>query len=153
MEETIGKLREVSGFTYDILYDLIFTSERVVVILIQSPSNAIQYSSFMSMLIGDWYSNRKIQEDRIKFSEELQRQSKTLSLDELLRLNPGNFEIRYSDLSFIKMKHSLLDNRLTFQWADPTVRKPRSVFTLNKVHLTELKAIFPKIPRHLIRQD
>lgn len=144
LENNIGILHEVSGFTYDTLYDLIFTSERVVAIQIQSPSDVLLSDSWWSMMFTGWLSKRNEQIQRQKIIKERHGQSQTLTLDDLLLKNNDNLEIHYSELASIEMKRRLFQYQLSFNYKGISKNKSRRMFIIPKNQIPELNNIFGK---------
>ena len=52
MERRIGFLERVSGHTYDTIYDLLFTTERVITLMVQHPTEVPHQFGITELLFG-----------------------------------------------------------------------------------------------------
>ena len=59
MDEVIESICGVSGHTYDEVYDLFFTEQRLVVIGVQSPNDVSPTNSPWAFLISNWFERNK----------------------------------------------------------------------------------------------
>jgi hypothetical protein len=148
-EKIVGTLHDVMGHSFDTLYDLTFTEERMIAALVRSPSDTPAAFSPFSFLVGDWFTKNKRQQDQLKISEERRKQSSELTLDELLSINPQNLGVRYSDISSIEIDHGLLDYHLKIFLNRPSARKPAIVFTLKKNQVSEAHQILSLVQPYL----
>jgi hypothetical protein len=153
VEEIIGTLHEVSGFTFDTLYDLIFTSERVVVVLILSPNDVVPSETWRALLITGWLSKRNEQQQQQKIIRERHHQSQTLTLNELVLKNSNNFEIRYSDITSIEIKHRLFQYQLCFNFKGISKNKPQRKFIIQKIQIPDLKIMLSRIATNTVLKN
>lgn len=152
-EETIGTLHEVSSHSYDMLYDLQFTSERMIAILIQSPSDIQPSMSPWAFLIGDSFSKRKEQQERRKIAQERHDRYKNLTLDELVAASPDNFAIPYNTIESVEIKKKLLDYHLIFQISGITARKLKTDFLLKKNQVSEATLLLERVLSAKIKKE
>jgi hypothetical protein len=106
-EEILGTIHEVSGHTFDIVYDLYLTTDRVIAVLIRHPSDVASLASWSSLFIGGWGSRRKEEQEFEEIASERHGKSKNMSPDELLASNPHNFQISNKDITAIELKKGL----------------------------------------------
>ena len=81
-------LHEVSGHTFDVVYDIYLTTDRVIAVLIRHPANVASSASWTRMFIGGLGSRRKEDQKLNEIAAERHDKSQKLSPDELLALNP-----------------------------------------------------------------
>jgi hypothetical protein len=145
-EEIIGTVQKVSGHTYDSVFDLILTSERVVVAIIQRPEDFPVRLSTWSFLVGNRFSRSRQEAERLEISKERQLQLETFSLDKVIALNPGSFAILYQDISAVEIKQGLFDRFLIFHLAGTSKRGMSRTFTLKKKQLPLVRDLLSKTP-------
>jgi len=115
VEENIGFLRRVSGHTFDTIYDLLFTTERVVALIVEHPSDVQPRKPGMTeMLIGSRMGRQRERIERKKIAEERRRLYDEKGLDELIGLHRLNFEIPYRDIASVEVGRGLLQSALKF---------------------------------------
>ncbi len=106
-ETLVGILHEVSGFTYDTLYDLYFTTERMIAVLVLRPDDVMPSESMMSALFTGWLSKRKETQERRELLDKRHSESANMDLEKLISSNKASFEIRYSELNDVEIKKGL----------------------------------------------
>jgi hypothetical protein len=117
VEKSIGFLRRVSGHTFDTIYDLVFTSERVIACIIEHPGD-VQRKYGMTELImgsqlgkhGERLEKRRIADERRRLYEEKGLEG----LDELKGLHRLNFEIHVREIASIEIRRGLLESSIKF---------------------------------------
>jgi hypothetical protein len=139
-ESIIGSLKEVGGHTYDMVYDLIFTSERVIVVSIRHPGDVQTSVSWQSFIFGTWIGRRGEQLEQDKLSEERRSQSQRLTPGELLSQNPRNFEICYDILNSIEVTRRLFQWQMNFVVSRPEIVR-RTRFSLNQIQVPEARRL------------
>jgi len=144
-EEIIGTICGLTGHTYDIVYDLLFTSERVICVLIQHPADVPPYQSsygWQNILIGNWNSKRK---EKIKQGELVQKRQdefdqvgEKITPDQLLKSHKFNVELRYEDIVSVQVKKGIFDTHLKFDMNYNGARKSQRKFGVprNKLSFT-----------------
>jgi hypothetical protein len=122
------------------VYDLVFTSERVIVVSIRHPGDFQGSISWQTFLFGSWISRRTEQFEQDKLSEQRRNQSHHFMPAELLAQNPRNFEIPKNTINSIKITHKLFQWQLVFHVSNPeTVRRTR--FSLNQIQVPEARRL------------
>lgn len=146
MEEIIGSLKQVRGHTYDTLYELIFTSERVITYLIQSPSD-MPYSTgvFETLLIGNWRSKHSERMERKKIADERENILREQSLDDLVAAHRLNQEIRYDNIETVELKRGMFDSSLRFRTSEKAGSYFNLKFTMDKKQLTEARELLDQV--------
>jgi hypothetical protein len=138
-EKIIGSLVNVSGHTFDIRYDLFFTTERVIAVLIQHPSDSpLGATSFWkSALLGDVLSGQGGRRERIKTSQRRRRSLENMTPDELVNANPRNFAIPYSEIASAELTRQFFQWQLRFHLVGPSDKKGTVRFNLSKKQVAE----------------
>jgi hypothetical protein len=144
MEERIGLLERVSGHTYDTIYDLLFTTERIIAVLIQHPTDVPYKTNVMDLFIGGQMTKQRELTERGKLAEERRRACREKPLDELVASHRLNFEIRYSTVTSVEVSRGFFRSHLKFHIPGPSATGHTFHFTLARVQV-------PKA-RHLIEQ-
>jgi hypothetical protein len=114
VEESIGFLRRVSGHTFDTIYDLVFTTERVVALIVEHPGDVPRKFGMTEILIGGQLGRQGEKVERKRIAEERRRLYEEKELDELIGLHRLNFEIGYRQVVSIEVKRGLLQSSLNF---------------------------------------
>jgi hypothetical protein len=153
MEEIIGVINNLSGHTYDILYDVIFTNERVVANLIQSPLEIARPTSTWTFIIGNWFSGQRDKRELAKISEERRKKLETLNLSEIISANPENFTLNYSDIENVEIKYSMFEYRLVFHLNGSGGKKRSREFTLKKPQLDQVREMVSRTPLQKIKES
>ncbi|MEW6186433.1 MAG: hypothetical protein AB1585_11930 [Thermodesulfobacteriota bacterium] len=148
MERLIGFLGDVSGHTFDIIYDLLFTEQRVMVLLIQHPSDMSYSFGFKELLLGGALAAKAEKFIRKPSAEERQLAYKEKTLEELLAGHRFNFEIPYRMVSKAEVHQGLWQRRLKFFSDDPSLSGRNLHFNLTKAQIPEARKLirltFPK---------
>lgn len=135
MEENIGSLERVSGHTYDTIYDLIFTTERVIAVIIQHPNDALCKFDATALLLGGRLARGKGRFQRMKIAEERRREYKENPFDELVAGHRFSFEIFYSTVTSVELTGGLFKSRLKFHISRPSTPERSIRFTFAKKQL------------------
>lgn len=124
MEEVVGSLVGVSYHTFDTVYDLLFTTERVIAFIIQHPADIPYHATWREFLFGGMLAKRTEQPERAKIAQARRHTLQEKSIDELVTVHPLNFEIRYSEVNSVKITRGLFLSQLRFDTSKlPTTRK------------------------------
>ena len=83
MERKIASLRRVSGHTYDTVYDLVFTTERVLALIAWHPGDAPNRFGMTEMLIGGQFAKLKERAAKVGLIEERRALHEEKRLDEV----------------------------------------------------------------------
>ncbi len=92
MEKNIGFLRRVSGHPFDTVYDLVFTTERVIALIVEHPGDVPHKFGMMEMMIGGQLGKQGERVEKKRIAEERCRLYEEKGLDELTGLHRLNFE-------------------------------------------------------------
>ncbi len=112
MERRIGFLERVSGHTYDTIYDLLFTTERVITLMVQHPTEVSHQFGITELLFGGLLSGKRERFDRKTSDEERLHAYEEKTFDELLAGHRFNFEIPYSMVTTVEVTRGLFQTRL-----------------------------------------
>jgi hypothetical protein len=137
MERSIGFLERVSGHTYDTIYDLLFTTERVITLMVQHPTEVSHQFGITELLFGGLLSGKRERFDRKTSDEERLHVYEGKSFDELLAGHRFNFEIPYSMVATVEVTQGLFQKRLKFQINSPAITGRTIHFTLAKDQIPE----------------
>ena len=147
MEKVIGSLAEVTGHTFDIVYDLFFTTERVIAFSIRHPAD-IPYqfrSMWQTVFIGNSLAMRQEQLDREKIARERRRAAQSLTPDELIKAHSRNFEIRYNQITSVEVRRRLFQLQLRFGVSGSSPKWQITRFNLSKKHVPEARRLLEKV--------
>jgi hypothetical protein len=144
MEERIGLIEQVSGHTYDTIYDLLFTTERVIAVIIQHATDVPYKTNVMDLFIGGQLSKQRERPERRRLADERRRACREKPLDELVASHRLNFEIRYSAVTSVEVSRGFFRSHLKFRISGPSTPERTYHFTLPGVQVPNA--------RHLIDQ-
>ncbi len=132
MERVVGSLAGVSHISFDTIYDLLFTTERVIAVIIRPPIDVLYRAGIAQLLLGDWLVKRNDQLERNRIADERRSAAQEKSPDELLSSHRFNFEIRYDVVTSAEVTRGLLHSSLNFHLAGPSTVTRKISFTLTK---------------------
>jgi hypothetical protein len=148
-EKIIGSLVNVSGHTFDMRYDLFFTTERVIVVSIEHPADGSQQdvSLWRTLFLGGFWSSGREGLKRRKTASAKRRRLETMKPDELLDANPRNLEIRYSRIDSAELTRRFWQHKLVFRLSNE-----RTVsFNLAKKQVAEAERLLKLVSTYLNR--
>jgi hypothetical protein len=151
-ETIVGSLSGLVGRTYDIIYDLYFTTGRVIAVIIRHPADIppSSSSSWMSLIFGNLPEKRTEQIKQLNLSSRRRQASQDASPEELLAQNELNFDIAYADVASVEIKHDLLQWKLRFNLSEPSNMR-RVDFTLSKTQLPEARRLLESVLKSKIK--
>jgi hypothetical protein len=141
MERSIGFLEGVSGHTYDIIYDLLFTTERVITLNVHHPSEVSYNFGVKELLLGGLLTKQRERFDKNKFAEERLRAYEEKGFDALLAGHRFNFEIPYQEVNSVEVTRSWFQTRLKFQLNGSSITGATLYFTLTKDQVSETQKL------------
>jgi hypothetical protein len=139
MERSIGFLGRVSGHTYDTIYDLLFTTERVIVIIVHHPTDVQFKFGVTELFLGGQLARKRERFDRKKFAEERLCTYKEKTFDELLTSHRFNFEIPYNKVTSFEVTRGLFQARLKIHISGPSFKERTIQFTLAKNQISDAR--------------
>lgn len=137
MEKRIGFLERVSGHTYDTLYDLLFTTERVIVLVVQHPSEVSHQFGITELLFGGMLSRRGERFNRKTSDEGRFSAYEEKTFEELLAGHRFNFEIPYRLIEKVEVTQGWFERRLKFHLNKSATPGSTIPFTLAKNQIPE----------------
>lgn len=153
MENNIGSLERVSGHTYDTIYDLLFTSERVIAVIIRHPNDSMNKFSVAELLIGGRLARGNDRTQRIRLAEERRHEYKKKTFDELVAGHRFNFEILYSTVTSVEITRGLFRSRLKFHVTRPSIPEHTIHFTLTRNQVQDARHLLDQaIPSKIKRK-
>ena len=108
MEKKISIIENVNGHTYDTVYDLVFTTERIIVVVIKHPLDTPVKFGATDIFIGKWATSKADKIEKLNIADDRRQQISKKSYDELISAHRYNFEIPYKNVKSVKLKKGLL---------------------------------------------
>jgi hypothetical protein len=142
VEKIIGSLVNVSGHTFDIRYDLFFTTERVLAVIIQHPADSPQSKSmWYYMFVGTFWSSGREQIKRKRAAREKRRNLQGMTPDELVSANRRNFAIPYDEIASAELTRRFFQWQLRFHLSSPSDKERIARFNLSKKQVAEAQRL------------
>ncbi len=145
MEKKIAFLRHVSGHTYDTVYDLLFTTERMLALIVWYPGDVPVKFGMMEMLISGQFTKRGERMAKIRLVEERRRLHEEKHPDELVGLHRLNFEIPYGTAASIEVNRGLIRSCLNVRIAGPSHTERTIRFRLAKAQTGEAQKLVGEV--------
>jgi len=111
METKLHTVEQVSGHTFDSIYDLIFTETRLIIVKILDPNDGrgkIMKPNLSSLFFGSGFSKRNVTIKRLDIADQKREQLKNLSIDEIISDKENCIISKYSDIVNADFSKSLL---------------------------------------------
>jgi hypothetical protein len=141
-EKIIGSIVGVSGHTFDMVYDLFFTTERVIAAVIRHPIDALQSTSvWKSVLLGDMLSGQGGKLEQKRAGQRRRRSLQGMTPGEIVSAIPRNIAISYEDISSVELKRRFLQWQLRFHVSAPSDKERVIRFNLSKKQVPEAKRL------------
>jgi hypothetical protein len=141
MEKIIGVLERVSGHTYDTIYDLVFTNERVIAVIVQHPSDEIHKIGLKGLLLGERMAKGRVRPPGVGNAEARRRDYEEKTFDELMASHRFNFEIYYNNVSWVEITRRFFKSHLKFCVSRPSIRDLTIHFDLTKNQFTNTRQL------------
>ncbi len=126
----LGLLESVSGHTNDTRYDLLFTRDRVMALIVEHPADVPYRFSLSELFIGSQLGRQKDRTERKRIADERRIRYREMPLDGLTGADSRNFEIPYEQVSSVEVRRGLFQSRLRFVVAQPGDRGKAISFAL-----------------------
>lgn len=149
MEDIIGLVHEVSGHTYDILYDLYFTTDRVIAVILQNPNEVSNIQSsvgWQNLIFGNWINKRKEKVEQDNLYRERRRNLKGKTPEELAVSHPLNIIINYDRVDLVELRNGFFETQLKFTILTANGQKRKIPFNLTRQRLNEARTLLEKAP-------
>ena len=104
----------MSGHTFDTIYDLVFTSERVIACIVEHPGDVQRKYGMTELIMGSQLGKHGERLEKRRIADERRRLYEEKGLDELKGLHRLNFEIRVRDIASIEIRRGLLESSIKF---------------------------------------
>jgi len=138
----------VSGFTYDMLYDLYFTPERVIVVMVQNPGDMMPSTSWTTVFVSSPWTRHVEKEKRDEMTASQRGWMRDLSPDDMLAKSERNYQIRYNNVVSVEIKRGIFQSTIKFKTNKNVVYS----FNLQKDMLKEARRLLEKsIPPALLK--
>lgn len=142
VEKIIGSLVNVSGHTFDMRYDLFFTTERVIAAVIHHPlDNPKPKSVWRPMFVGGLWSAGRDELDRQRAAKGKRRNLQGMTPDELVSANRRNFAIPYDEIASAELTRRFFQWRLSFHLSGPSEKERIARFNLSKKQIPEAERL------------
>jgi hypothetical protein len=146
-EQIIGSLVDVKGHTFDMVYDLFFTTERVIAVSIRHPVDDTRPPSIWQyMFLGTGWSAGREKLKRDRKIKKKRRSLQDMTPDELLEAHSRNSAIAYIDISSVELKRRFLQWQLSFHVSASSDEEKVVRFSLSKKQVPEAERLLRKIP-------
>ncbi|MFP3975906.1 MAG: hypothetical protein ACLFVK_06770 [Dehalococcoidia bacterium] len=147
MEEIVGSLVGVTGHTFDVVYDLFFTTERLIAVSIRHPLDKPQQlgSVWQTFLVGGKWEQRNEKIERERVAQERRCTLQSMSPDELIDAHPRNFGISYSEITSVEVRRRLFQSRLEFCVSEPLTTEQTIRFNLSRNQIPEARRIVDQV--------
>ena len=145
MEKDIGTLTRVCGHTFDIIYNFLFTTDRVIALIIRHPLDVPDTFNATTLLIGERLSRRSERSERLKVEEDRLRLYKEQTFNELVSNHRFNFEIPYAQVESVKLTRGLFQSRLIFFISRESRGNRKIPFTFPKKQFPEAERILKQV--------
>jgi hypothetical protein len=139
MEKIVGCLAGVSGHTYDIIYDLLFTTERIIALIVQHPADVPYKFGVTDLLFGGLSARRGRRFDRKPSAEERLGTYQGKTMEELLTGHAFNFEIPYKTVRAVEITRGWRHRRLKFHLDIPPIPGRIIQFTLAEDQVSQAR--------------
>lgn len=133
------------------LFDLIFTDERVIVVQTSHPSEkyTIESSLFMkSLFMGNWLHRSPHYKDRAALPRY--EVFKGESPDGVLEKNPHRLMMRYEDIATVEISRQWFQTRIRFHLSQPAGGTVRS-FNLPSAKVTYARQLLEQVLKSRIK--
>ena len=141
MGKVIGVLDRVSGHTYDTIYDLIFTNERVIAVIVSHPTDESHKLGLAGLIIGGRLAKGRKRPERKSIAEERRRNYEEKTFDELMASHRFNFEICYNYVTSVEITRRFFKSHLKFRISRPSIPDFTIHFTLTKNQFTNAQQL------------
>lgn len=141
MEQIVGTLYGVNFHTFDTLYDLLFTTERVIACIIQHPNDVPYRFTWKEFIFGHSMAKRTAQFKQREIIKERRHRRQEKPISELVTLHPSNFEIRYSEVTSIEIPRGLLQSQLKLDTSKPPTTRRIIHFTIPRDQIPEAQRL------------
>ncbi len=143
----IGSLVGVNGHTFDLEYDLFFTTERIIAVIIQHPTDIPRQftPTWKTMFFGSGWEKRKEQRERERNAQARRRASQNLTPGELVTAHSGNVEIWYSEITSVEITRRFFQSQLRFYVSMPSTTGQIIRFNLSKKQIPEAQHLLDRV--------
>lgn len=152
MEERIGSIERVSGHTFDTVYDLLFTTERIIVIIIHHPLDVPFRIGTTETFFTGKRGKRGELAARMSIAEDRLRLYKENNLDELVTGHRFNFDIPYLKVQDVSLRKGLFRSSLRFHVAFASGGSKTIRFSFAKKRFTEVQELLDQVLSSKIRK-
>ena len=153
MEKILGVLERVSGYTYDTIYDLIVTNERVIAVILQHPSDEIHKLGIGGLLFGGRFAKGRKRPERKDIVENRLRSYEEKTFDELMASHRFNFEIVYDHVSSVEVTNRFFKSHLKFRLSRPSRPDITIHFSLHKNQFSDAKQLMGQVLNSKIKAN
>jgi hypothetical protein len=114
MERFIGSLSGVTGHTFDIVYDMLVSTDRVVLALVQHPADTPLRPGMGELIFGRMLAGAHHEARQVAAAEQRRKEYAEMQLDDILAADSRNLELLYADIQRARVRKGLLSASVTF---------------------------------------
>ncbi|MFC1920362.1 hypothetical protein ACFLYQ_01405 [Chloroflexota bacterium] len=143
MGKIIHSLTGVYFHTFDNVFDIFFTEERVIACNVKH-HNDIPYqqsSAIRGLFITGFSGKQEEQINQAQITYERRQSLQDKTPDELMALHRSNFEISYSEIISIELSRGLFRSYLKFNTSNPSPLRQKICFLLSKKQIPDAQGI------------
>jgi hypothetical protein len=141
MEEIVGTLPDVTIHSFDIVYDLIFTSNRVIAANIKHPEDTPLTYTWRTAFLGSALDRRDQNIELERLAEVRREVEKSSSPNEIMISNPRNFAIPHKQVVAVEVKRRFFEWQVLFTILDDKKNQRQIPFYIKKHHVPEAQRL------------
>ena len=147
MEKIIGCLTGIYFHSFDNVFDIFFTEERVIACNVKHHSDIpYQQSSAIRELFFPGFSRKRAEHTKqAQISYERRQSLQDKTPDELMAMHRSNFEIPYSEIISVEISRGLLRSYLQFNTSNPSPLRQKICFLLSKKQIPDAQGITERV--------
>jgi len=124
------------------VYDLFFTTERVIAVSIQYPAYNSKFTSvWQAMFVGSFWSAGREELKRKRSTQEKRLSLQAMTPNELASANPMSFAIPYDEIASVEVTRRSFQSQLRFHLSGPSDKKRAVHFNLSKKQVPEAQRL------------
>jgi hypothetical protein len=110
--EIIGRIENATGHTQDIVYDLVFMTDRILALIVRHPADVPYRYGLMDFFVGQTASRREERTAKGQIAEDRRASYSDGSPDEWIAKSERNFEIHAERITALSITKGIFSPRL-----------------------------------------
>jgi len=143
--DIIGRIERATGHSHAIIYDLLFTADRMIALIIEHPADVPYQSNLMDFFMGSRSRNREEQIERGKIAEGRRLMYAQEATDRLVATHDRNFEVPLDAIVSMEIKTGLFNPRLKVTVCRPDSREVALSFGLPRNAVSLARELVEKV--------